>query len=453
MSEKKLLVVDDDALFRESIVEILSTQDYSIFEAADGKKGIQYCDKLNMDVVLLDYKLPDMKGIDLCEAILSRNEQTKIIFITAYPSLKNAIQALKAGAHDYLTKPFEIEELELAIEKAFKTVRLERVEQVQSYKNRIDKDGTVLIGQHKGMKEVQELVDLAAYNNAPVLITGETGTGKRMVAKSIHYRGNSRNGPFIEINCAALPENLIEAELFGYEKGAFTGAVTAKKGIFEMAEGGTLFLDEIGDLPVHLQSKLLGVLDDNRVKRIGGERMRPIDVRIISATNVVLEEAIKEKMFRKDLYYRFSVLLIHIPPLREHGEDVPELCSHFIRNYQPENNMKLPDSEIEELQRYDWPGNIRELRNVIERATIHKKDGSIRPSRFLNINNSPLNLKNHSPDNNHPVTTNTMTLEEMEKIHILQTLEQTKHNHTTTAKNLGISRSTLLRKLKRYDIE
>lgn len=451
MTEKKLLIIDDDTLFRESIVELLSVHDYVVFGAANGEEGIQLCEKLNMDVVLLDHNLPDAKGIDLCGPILSHNERTKIIFITAYPSFNNAVQALKSGAHDYLSKPFEVEELELAIQKAFRTVGLEKVEQVQSYKNRIDRSETVLIGHHGAMKKVQQLVDLAATNKASTLITGETGTGKRIVAKSIHYRGSYSNTPFIEINCAALPENLIEAELFGYEKGAFTGAINTRKGIFEMAEGGTLFLDEIGELPVHLQSKLLGVLDDNKVKRIGGERMRPIDVRIIGATNVVLEEAIKKKEFRKDLYYRFSVLQIHVPPLREHPEDISELCLHFINNFSPEANIELPIAEIDKLYNYHWPGNIRELKNIIERAVILRQDRNIQPSQFINHTSFPMSKS--APADLDMAEPAIMSLKEMEKRYIQHTLEQTDRNQTKSAKLLGISRSTLLRKLKNYNIE
>jgi DNA-binding NtrC family response regulator len=443
--EKNLLIIDDDRFFCDTVSRYLSDQDYEIVSRHTKEDGEKICRKKRIDVVLLDQKLPDGNGIDLCSTILKACEQTKIIFITAFPSFDNAVKALKNGAFDYLSKPLEIEEVGLAVNQAFRTLALENVEQIQEYKNRKEHDQNVLIGRDAGLRDVYKLVELSAVNDVPVLITGETGTGKNVAAKSIHYLNDNSSSCFMGINCASLPENLIEAELFGHEKGAFTGAVTARKGIFEMADGGTLFLDEIGELPLHLQSKLLGVLDDKTIKRIGGQSMRRVSVRIIAAANVNLEEAVRKKLFRQDLYYRLSVLGIHLPPLRNRQEDIAALCNHFILTSAHHDSIDLPESEIEKLQQYPWPGNVRELKNVIERSLIFKKNNRIYPSELLT--NMPLQASD-KPIADADTSSSISTLAEVEENHIMHTLTLLSHNHTRAAQSLGISRSTLLRKLK-----
>jgi transcriptional regulator with PAS, ATPase and Fis domain len=292
------------------------------------------------------------------------------------------------------------------------------------------------------------LVDLAAAADAPVLITGETGTGKSVVARSIHYKDPSHKKVFICLNCASLPENLIEAELFGCEKGAFTGAVAARKGIFELAEGGTLFLDEIGAMPLHLQSKLLGVLEEKKIRRIGGESIKPVDVRIIAASNTDLENAIEQGAFREDLYYRLSVIRIHIPPLRDRREDIPELCGYFIHTMAPERHVDLPDSELARLMDYEWPGNVRELKNVLERSLILQKGTALRPSEFLNVDFSASSASSYSAPRGNGVS----SLEEVEREHIRHALDAFAGNYTRTARALGISLSTLKRKLRSYGL-
>jgi transcriptional regulator with PAS, ATPase and Fis domain len=319
---------------------------------------------------------------------------------------------------------------------------------LQNYKDDKESEGTVLVSGNGGFAEILKLIDVAASADAPVLITGETGTGKSVVAKSIHYQGLSHKKVFICINCAALPENLIEAELFGCEKGAFTGAVAARKGIFELAEGGTLFLDEIGAMPLHLQSKLLGVLEDKKIRRIGGESMKSIDVRIIAASNTNLENAIEQGNFREDLFYRLSVLRIHIPPLRDRREDIPELCGHFIRAMAHGRHVNLPDSELERLLAYEWPGNVRELRNVLERSFILHKGSKLKPSKFLNGGLKPSSTTAiPSPGGN-----GNSSLEEVERRHIRYMLDTCSGNYTRTARALGISLSTLKRKVRRYGL-
>jgi len=443
-----MLVIDDDRLFCDTVRAFFADREIDIFAAHTIGEGQRLCTEKKVDVILLDQKLPDGLGVDLCTPILAFNDQTKIIFITAYPSFDNAVKAIRNGAYDYLAKPVDTEELRLTVEQAFRTLELEQVEQIQEYTRRQDNANTVLIGTEGGLKEVQRLIDLAAATDAPTLITGETGTGKNVVAKSIHYLQAENKGPFVGINCAALPENLIEAELFGYEKGAFTGAQESRKGIFEMAEGGTLFLDEIGDLPLHLQSKLLGVLDEKKLKRLGGQSFRKINVRIIAATNINPEEAILDKRFREDLYYRLSVLRIHVPPLRRRKGDIADLCRFFLKTIARSPAPELPDSEIRLLEQYPWPGNVRELKNIFERCLILQKEGQIHPSklieRFTSVPPSPAEVEQ--------TNLSEATLAEVEKKHILLILQRTCHNHTRTAKILGISRSTLIRKLKDYRI-
>jgi DNA-binding NtrC family response regulator len=442
-----LLVIDDDRLFCDAVRAFFAGNGMEIFCAHTMQEGKRFFVDKKMDVVLLDQKLPDGRGVDLCIPILAANDQTKIIFITAYPSFDNAVKAVRNGACDYLAKPVDTEELRLTVDKAFRTLELERVEQIHEYASRRDNAETVLIGAAGGLKEVQRMITLSAGSDAPALITGETGTGKNVVAKSIHYLQAGKKGAFVGINCAALPDNLIEAELFGYEKGAFTGAVVPRKGIFEMAEGGTLFLDEIGDLPLHLQSKLLGVLDEKKLKRLGGQSFRKVDVRILAATNINLEEAIRTKRFREDLYYRLSVLRIHIPPLRQRRDDIAGLCRHFLLKTARHPVPGLPPEEVRQMEEYHWPGNVRELRNIIERSVILQKDGIIYPSELLEAPRTPADrqtLQAARPP---------ATLAEVERRYIRMVLQQMENNHSRTAKALGISRSTLLRKLKDHHLD
>lgn len=443
---RTLLVIDDDTFFCDLVSQLLSTvANLEIKSATTGKNGKNICKENRIDIVVLDQKLPDIEGLKLCEPILAYNDRTKIIFITAYPSFDHAVKALKLGAYDYLSKPVENEELILSVNKALRAMELEHVEQFQQYKNRMDNEETVLVGLHEGLKEIQRLIALSANSSAPVLITGETGTGKNVVAKSIHYSSIYKKRIFMSINCAALPENLIEAELFGYEKGAFTGAETSQKGIFEIAEGGTLFLDEIGELPLHLQSKLLGVLDEKRIRRIGGRSMIPVNIRVIASTNLNIEHAIKQKKFRSDLFYRISVMRLHLPPLRDRLQDIPNLCDYFIKMFTGQTLINISEYEILQLQKYQWPGNVRELRNIMERALMLRKGNTIHPSQLLYESAvclaSPLHLTSAE---------GVLPLEEVERTHIQMTLQQMDFNHQKTAQALGISRSTLHRKLNKY---
>ncbi len=445
--KRKLLVIDDDRFFCDAVRYALEESHIEVLAAHTGARGLQLCAAAPVDVVLLDQKLPDTNGIDFCAPILDCHDNTHIIFITAYPSFQNAVQAIKMGAYDYLSKPFEMEELLLTVKKAMRDIDLERMAQVRHFEHKRDCERTVLIGAAGGLREVHQIVELASANRMSVLITGETGTGKTLVAKFIHYSGVNSKGPYIAVNCAAIPESLMEAELFGYEKGAFTGADRAAKGLFEMAEEGTLFLDEIGELPLHLQAKLLGVLDDKKIRRLGGQSLKPVNVRIIAATNTDMASAVKKREFREDLFYRLSVVHIHVPPLRQRIADFAELSRYFISQIAPDQHIVLAEDQIGAMQRYSWPGNVRELRNIIERAILVHKGPTIEPMRLVGqITMEP--AKALSPAGQLKIE----TLETVEKRHIAMTLKYLDDNHTRTANALGISRSTLMRKIKTYGL-
>lgn len=449
-SKKKrtMLIIDDDRAFCSTVISCLATERFEIDAAHSGAEGLKVCSRKKIDVVLLDQRLPDGEGHSFCQAIMEQNDRTKIIFITAYPSFEGAVKAIKAGAHDYLSKPFELEQLSMEIDQAFRTIDLEKIAELQDFKSDRDREDTTLIGGKEGFAEILRLVDLAAAADAPVLITGETGVGKNAVAKAIHYRSALRKAPFVCINCAAIPENLMEAELFGCERGAFTGAISTRKGIFEMAEGGTLVLDEIGNMPYHLQAKLLGVLEDKMIKRLGGETIIPVDVRIIAATSSELENEMG-KTFRKELYYRLSIIRIHIPPLRERRQDIPDLCAHFLKKLSVNAEVRLSDSEVGRLMSYDWPGNVRELNNILERSFILRRGAALYPSALLAKPEGRDNQQDEATSMNGPP----LPLKAIERKSIQYALAFFSGNISKTAAALEISLSTLQRKLKEYNLK
>jgi DNA-binding NtrC family response regulator len=445
--KRRLLLIDDDKVFCEMAREYLGNDDLDVVVANTLASGLEACANADTDVVILDQKLPDGEGRLICSSILKYNDRTKIIFSTAYPSFDNAVYAVKSGAYDYLSKPVEPDELRLAVERALRTLELEHVVYVHRFKRDRESRETVLIGENGGLAGTKRLIELAARSNAPVLITGATGVGKNIVAKSVHFKSPSSGSEFLSVNCAALPENLIEAELFGYEKGAFTGATASRKGIFEMAEGGTLLLDEIGEMPYHLQPKLLSVLEEGRVKRIGGETVKKVDVRIIAATNKDLQQAIKDKTFREDLFYRLSVINISVPLLKDRKKDIPDLCELFLRKATNRSDASLSKSELDRMMQYHWPGNVRELKNIIERAVLLADGQSPRPSELLAhpaVENKPADTRGPAGPGRIP------TMDEIEKEHIMRVLDICKGNKTRTAEILGISLATLKRKIKTY---
>jgi len=449
-----LLIIDDDEILCESVKDYFDSESCHVLMAHTGADGLRVCSKYRVDVVLLDQKLPDAEGYTLCPDILKTHEHAKIIFITAYSSFDNAIKAIQTGAHDYLSKPFELEALALAIQRAARHGQLEKIEEFQTYQLRKQSEDTVLVGEDPAFQNVLKLIDVASRSDVPVLITGETGTGKSVIAKRIHYLSAASSAPFIPINCNSLPDHLFEAELFGHERGAFTDAQKARKGIFSMADGGSLLLDEIGCMPMHLQSKILTVLDERKFKKLGSDSFVSVNVRLMAATNADLQESINRKEFREDLYYRLNVIRIHVPPLRHRLSDIHVLTRHLLKQMGQPGHVEIDPEEIAAMQAYHWPGNVRELKNILERAVIFQEGDRIMPSKLLQMvpptgaETLQTPVKPVAAVNESEV----IPLSETENRCIAHALEVYDGNMSRTAKMLGISLSTLKRKVKIYNI-
>ncbi|RMG74788.1 MAG: sigma-54-dependent Fis family transcriptional regulator [Nitrospirae bacterium] len=369
-----VLVVDDEPLQRGILKTILTEEGYEVLEAGSVEEALKVYSELKPEIVLTDLKMPEKSGIDLLEELKKDTDTPPtLIIMTAFGTISSAVEAIKKGAFDYLTKPLDKETLLIKLRQAMERVNLlqENLKLQGELYRQFNIDG--IVGQSASMKQVIDTVKKVSPTNATVLILGESGTGKELIARAIHYNSPRKKAPFTALNCASIPENLLESELFGYEPGAFTGASTRKKGLIEETQGGTLFLDEIGDMPISLQAKLLRVLQDGEIRRLGGKDSFRVDIRIIAATNRDLEEMIKEGTFREDLYYRLRVVTIKIPPLRERREDIPLLCEHFLKKYNQEFGKRLKgisEEALKALTDYSWPGNIRQLQSVIERAVI-----------------------------------------------------------------------------------
>jgi len=450
---RRILVIDDDRLFCDAVKIAFESDELLISTANTVADGRTLCRGSIFDAVLLDNHLPDGCGIDLVPEILAANDSTKVVLATAFPTFDHAVKAIKHGAYDYISKPVDLDELAATLDRAFEASRLQAVEQVAVYQADKQRRRSVMIGSDSTDTQLRDLIGRSAASDASVLITGETGTGKNVVAKMIHHLGHRPSSPMITINCSAIPETLIESELFGVEKGAFTGANATRKGLFELADGGTLFLDEIGEMPVLLQSKLLSVIEDRRIRRVGSEKERDINVRLISATNAEPERAIEQGRFRSDLFYRLGVIRIHLPPLRDRIGDVPELCRHFLHTLAPGRSVDIAQNEMDRLMSYDFPGNVRELRNIIERALILQEGSSIFPSQLIGLPVRESEPQPSSPDALYDEARRTsMPLTELERRYILSVYDSSGHNLAHTAKALGISFSTLKRKLQSYGV-
>jgi len=447
-----ILVVDDDEVMRQTLSDVLRKRGYTVSTAETGGQTISSIKKQLFDLILLDIRLPDMDGLDVLKRIKEIESDLMVIVMTAYSDVQTAVMAIKSGAYDYIDKPFELEELKILIQKALET---------QSLKNEIRRlrrqggerhQDIEIFGNSPLIKNVIELIEMISQTpRTSVLIQGESGTGKELAANAIHYRSKRVNNPLMKINCSAIPENLLETELFGYEKGAFTDAKGMKKGLFELTNGGTVFLDEISEMKSFLQTKLLRVLENQSFMRVGGEREINVDVRIIAATNKNLSALVNAGQFRKDLYYRLKVMVIEMPPLRERREDILLLANMFIE----ENNKELGKSVMgisgaarEYLINYGWPGNVRELKNIIERAMILSNGNEILPDHL------PIELRKSQLDDIGDRTSDVadLTLETIEKKHIKDVLMMMDGNKSRAARMLGISRSTLREKLKKYAI-
>ncbi len=445
--EEKILIADDEEPIVFGLTELLKEEGYHVSAARNGREALDKLKKENFDLLLADLKMPKLDGLQILEAIKKENILTEVIIITGKGSIDTAVEAMKAGAYDYLTKPVEPDRLRTIIPKALEHHRLlmshkaleQKIEQLTRYED--------LIGQSSRMQNVYQLIGAVADSTANVIISGESGTGKELVAKAIHRKSGRRDQPFIAVNCSAFPENILENELFGHEKGAFTGALNEKPGCFEMADRGTLFLDEIGEMSLETQAKILRALEERRFRRLGGKKEIEVDVRVIAATNRNLKQALDEKRLREDLYYRLAVVEIDLPPLRERIEDIPVLINYFLDHFNDKNqkNIKGLTSACRDIfMKYPWPGNVRELRNVIERAVIlstsDKIDVHVLPERILSY-------KFEKPTLIIPLG---MTVEDAEKQLIFRTLELENQNKTRAAETLGISLKTLHNKLGKY---
>jgi DNA-binding NtrC family response regulator len=439
----RLLIVDDDEQLRQTLVRRFQREGSTVLAAASGEAALEKLAQERVDIALLDLHLPGMSGIELLEQLKERQPELEVLMLTGHGSIETAIQAMKRGAYDYLTKPFQLPELEIHVQKAFEKVQLVRRERQRIEQIRYESPRYRLVGSSAGMKKVVQLLEKVAATDATVLVRGPSGSGKELVARALHYNSPRGDRPLVTINCAALQETLLESELFGHEKGAFTGALQSKAGLIEVAEGGTLFIDEIAEMAPSLQAKLLRVLEDRRFRRVGSTQEVQADVRIIAATNKPLEEAIKGGRFRDDLYYRLNVVTIELPALKERRQDIPELIEHFLGNRQVGPRRFTIDPEaLQALTRYDWPGNVRELANVIERAQILAAD------QRISIDDLPENIDaTPAPDS---AAADPNFLREVERQHLIQVLQQEKGNKVHTAKALGISRRALYRLLEKY---
>jgi len=444
--QMKILIVDDELVVRESLYHWFSRQGYHTQSARSGQEALEKLENENFDILFVDMKMPGMSGFELLEIVKTRYPDTAVVIITAYGSIDTAVQAMKIGASDYLLKPFKPDQLSLIMEKISQQMKL--ATEYRYLKGQMEKICRFdnIIGESDPMKKIYTMIEEVAKTDAPVLILGETGTGKELVAKAIHVKSCRNNLPFVPLNCGAFPDSLLESELFGYHKGAFTGASHNRKGFFEVVSGGTLFLDEIGEISQKMQIGLLRVLQEKKITRLGDTREIDVDFRLLSATRQNLENKIMEGQFRSDFFYRINIISIEIPPLRERKEDIALLAYHFLEKYSQETTKKidtLDKKTLEYFRQYPWPGNVRELENAVERAVVLSK------SRTLTLEDFNF-LKPASSASCHGVT---LTLKEMEKQYIDTILQDNQWNITKSAQILGISRPTLHRMINRYQMD
>ncbi len=449
----KILVVDDDDAHRTMLKTLIGGWGYEISQANDGSVAVELVAKQPYDLILMDIRMLKVSGLEALEQIKRINPAIPVIIMTAYSSIDTAVEAIKKGAYDYLTKPLDFDRLKLIMERAMEHVSL-KAENLK-LKFEIDSrfDRQQIIGNGPAMTGLLETVSQVAPSEATVLVTGESGTGKELIAGAIHFNSPRRTGPFVKINCAAISENLLESEMFGHEKGAFTGADRRREGRFVQADKGSLFLDEVSEMPIGMQVKLLRVLQERELTRVGGEAVITVDVRVIAATNRNLEEMVAAGDFRQDLYYRLNVVELNVPPLSHRREDIPLLAQVFIENFSQKNNKEIKGftpQAMDVLVRYNWPGNVRELMNAVERAVVLARD------TFLGTDDLPFkNLVGEEIAQNtcpQPSIPENLPLEEIEKASILQTLEAAGGNKSEAARRLGITRKTLHKKLKKYGV-
>ncbi len=453
MKDYSILIIDDEQTQREVLTGYLKKKGYHLLSADSGEEGIRLIKENMVDIVLSDFKMPDKTGMEVLEEVKRINPEISFVMITAYSTVEDAVKAMRLGAYDYLSKPVDLDELDIMIEKITEHRNLKS--EIQNLKSQLREKHklTSIISQSPKMEEVLSIASRAAESNASILITGENGTGKEVVAKAVHYISLRKDGPFVAVNIPALSENLLESELFGHEKGSFTGADKMRKGRFEIAEGGTIFLDEIGDIPLAMQVKLLRVLQEREIERVGGTEKIPVNVRIISATNRNLEQKIKDGIFREDLFYRLNIVTIFIPPLRERKEDIVPMIEFFINKYSAQNNksgMEISKEAADSLLKYNFPGNVRELENIIERAVVLSR------SSLITVSDLPMNVRGFKEEvASVSIEDETMNdkIEALEKTMIYDALAKMNGNQTQAGKLLGITERNLRYKMKKYDIK
>ncbi|MFO7831227.1 MAG: sigma-54 dependent transcriptional regulator [Desulfuromonadaceae bacterium] len=451
-----IMIVDDEQSIQNSLAGILQDEGYQTSKASNGETALKLIEDEAPDLVLLDIWMPGMDGISVLKKISTPSESMQVIMMSGHATIETAVTATKLGAHDFIEKPISVEKLLVCIQNALKVNQL--VEENKKLRAKVAQDYEI-IGTSPPIKELKHQIKIAAPTSGWVLITGENGTGKELVARAIHRQSRRASKPFVEVNCAAIPEDLIESELFGHEKGAFTGATSKRKGKFDQGHEGTLFLDEIGDMSLKTQAKVLRILQERKFERVGGEKTIEVDVRVVAATNKNLEQEMKKGTFREDLYYRLNVLPFHVPPLRERHQDIPMLANHFLTSYCLKENVEgkeLSNEVLKALSAYNWPGNVRELKNIIERLAIMTQDD------LIDIGALPVEIRKACKEKEpvqteHSISTNQSDFkearEDFEREFIRTKLQENDWNVSKTAEEIGLERSNLHRKIKSYAIE
>ncbi len=460
MMKEKILVVDDDQSFRFLLEEALKKEGYEVTSAGSGEEALELFSREEFDVVTLDIKMPGMDGFEALSRIKEIKSGQIVVIITAYGAQRIAIEAVDKGAYDYFTKPFDIDVLRMVIKRAIECCRLNR--ENKNLKEKLGRDLRIeeIIGKSGKMLEVFEIIKKVTAAEVTVLVQGESGTGKELAARAIHYNSSRKNGPFVKINCAAIPEGVLESELFGHEKGAFTDAAAKKIGKFEAADSGTIFLDEIGDMSLATQAKVLRVLQEKEFERVGGTAPVKVDVRIIAATNKDLFRAVREGQFREDLYYRINVVSLYLPPLRERRDDIPLLFEHFMKRFNRDFKKEIKHISLEAMEllmKYSWPGNVRELENVLQRAIVLAEGDSISREDlpfYINCLDEEIKVgENNSSFRKSLSETVHDIVDDVEKQLIIKALNQTNWNRTETARLLKISRKSLFNKMKKFGLD
>jgi DNA-binding NtrC family response regulator len=437
-----LLIVDDDDGFRQTLVHRFLRHGFQVQDAGDAEQAMSLAQRRDFDVAVFDIIMPEISGLELLERFKKVHADCEVIMLTGQGTIETAVEAMKLGAYDYLTKPFPMKELEALVGKAFERRQLKKENQQLRLLLRRSLPEEVMVGESPAMREIFRLIERAGPSDKAIMIQGESGTGKELVARSLHLHSRRADKPMVVINCAALPESLLESELFGHEKGAFTGAISAKQGLFEVADGGTLFIDEIGEMPGAVQAKLLRVLEDGSLRRIGSIKERRVDVRLLAATHRNLAHQVAAGNFREDLFYRINVLSLDLPPLRQRVGDIPLLVKHFVGP-----GWDVEERALRQLERYDWPGNVRQLINAVERARIMAED------RILRVRDFPREAMEHKPADTPDIVKCQDDLATIERAKVVEVLRREAGNKTRAARTLGIDRRKLYRLVEKYHIQ